>query len=57
MKQKRKSGETTDEMEQAELATLAPELAANDKSEEKAWGIKTDKAAYSRQRIDIPDRW
>ena len=48
---------TADSLEQKELSALEKELAASDRAEESAWGIKTDKAAFGKERIKVPDRW
>lgn len=46
---------TSDQQERAENAKMKPEVRAEDKKEEKAWGIGTDRAAFSREKIKRPD--
>lgn len=48
---------SSEQLERREIDKLKPEVATNDKNEEKAWGIKTDRAAFSRDKIKVPDRW
>ena len=48
---------TADKAEQDEQSALAKSLRSNDQSEEAAWGITTDKAAFGREPIDVPERW
>lgn len=46
-----------DKLEMKEVDKLAKELRSGEKSEEDAWGIKSDKAAFGREPIDVPERW
>lgn len=48
---------STEQMEKKEQDPLSHQVETNDKREEAAWGIHTDKAAFGRKRIVIPDRW
>lgn len=41
----------------AEQAKLVPELTKNDQSERSAWKLETDRAAFGRKKIPIPERW
>ena len=43
--------------ENAENAALLAALKREDAREEEAWKVETDKAAYGRKRIVVPDRW
>ncbi len=46
-----------DKGERAEQERLESRIGENEKKEEKAWGIKSDTAAFGRKKIEIPDRW
>lgn len=52
-----KARKSSEQLEQAELAKMRPQVHEADKAEEAAWGIKTDKTAFGKKKIEVPDRW